>query len=66
MKLVLLLIVVVLALTGCTEDKVDTSIPGYSWSIIESPITGNCYEVAGRSPILYKGYMGMARVECPE
>ncbi len=67
----LLALCVVLVLTGCatgtpTQTTIDETPPAFMFSVIESPITGNCYEIATRNPTTHKGYMGMAQIDCPK
>ncbi len=65
----LITISLVFLLTGCT-DRPGPSMSDpqdFDWSIIKSPQTGRCYEVASRQ--ITRGYsgfgfMGMSEVPC--
>lgn len=38
---------------------------GYEWTIIQSPNTQICYEIARRDSSYHFGFMGMSSVDCP-
>ena len=66
-KIVLCILLVVLAilLTGCSEPQVETTELG--WSIVQSPVTGRYYEVtsytAGPTAVLAMSEVSKAEYE---
>lgn len=60
MKTLILLIAVILS--GCVESKQEN----FKWTILKSPLTGRCYEVATRSLGLETGVAMMAEIPCTD
>lgn len=59
MKRIIVVLVIVMLLAGCTMEERESKDVG--WSIIKSPNTGRYYEVISRKEG-YSGYMAMSEV----
>jgi len=65
-----LLLIVIITMSAClgppsVGPEESTEKYGWTWSLVESPITGKCYEVITRRSG-YNGYAGMAEVPCSD